>query len=130
MIRRIALLLGLFGTLLLANPLQAAAFDPFGGVNCSGKNAQSAVCTDKPKGSSDPVAGPNGILTKATNIIALVAGVGAIVVLLIGSLNYITSNGDSSKIQSGKNTVINALIGIAIIVVVRTIIVFVINKLS
>lgn len=145
MIRRLLFGLVLGVICLLANPLHVAAFDPFGGSSCDKKNpqsaaclcdpavnpqaSQSAVCTDKSKGATDPVAGPNGILTKTVNIIATIAGIAAVIVILVGSIRYITASGDSGKVSSAKNTVIYALVGLAVVVVARSIIVFVINHL-
>lgn len=134
MIRKILVLLVLLSACWLAIPRTAAAFDPFGGVDCSGSNAQSAVCTDSKKekagGNQDPVAGHGGLLSKVTSIMALIAGIAAVIVILIGSINYLTADGDASKAASARNTVVYALVGLVVIILVRTIIVFVVQKLS
>lgn len=130
MIGKLLLLVAALSICWLAVPQTAAAFDPFGGVSCSGDNANSAVCTDKSKGASDPVSGKNGVLQKATNIMAGIAGIAAVILILIGSINYLTANGDPAKISSAKNTIIYTLVGLAVIVLVRAIILFVMQKLS
>jgi hypothetical protein len=43
---------------------------------------------------------------------------------------YITSGGDSSKVSSAKDTVLYAAIGLVVVVLARTIIVFVVGKIK
>ena len=43
-----------------------------------------------------------------------VCGVVAVVFIVIGGINYMTSNGDTSKIEKAKKTIIYALIGLAV----------------
>jgi hypothetical protein len=131
----------------MANPLRAAAFNPFGGtsgVDCNGDAKSSAICKDNippdPNNPADPynsawlnahnpLSGSNGVLLKITDIIAFVGGAAAIIVLLIGSLRYITSNGDANAIHSAKNTIVGALIGLTVIVIAASLITFVVEKL-
>lgn len=133
MMRRLILAVMLLSLCLIATPLTAAAFDPFGsnpatgGVDCSKDASKSAVCTDKT--ATDPISGSNGILLKITDIVAFAGGAGAIIVLIIGSLRYVTSNGDANAINSAKQTVIGALIGLIIIVFAASLITFVVEKL-
>jgi hypothetical protein len=104
----------------------AAAWNPFS-TACGSGGGASAVCSgsDQSKGANPIVT----IITDATNIVALVAGVAAVVLLVMGSLRYITSNGDSNNVSSAKGTVVNALIGLFVIAIARTLIVYVIGKL-
>lgn len=130
MIKRLFLAFMLFSVCLLSSPISVYAKDILGsGVNCSsGSAASSAVCTDKGAGSANnPVSQELG---KITNIVAFVAGAAAIILLIIGSIRLIISRGDSNAITTARNTVINALIGLAVIVLARFLIVYVINKLT
>jgi hypothetical protein len=134
MMRRLLLAVMLLSLCFMATPLRAAAFDPFGsnpstgGVDCSGDAKSSAVCTDKT--STDPISGSNGVLLKITKIVAFVGGAAAVIVLLIGSLRYITSNGDANAISSAKQTIIGAIIGLVVIVIAASLITFVVEKLK
>jgi hypothetical protein len=107
--------------------MASAAFDPFGGVDCGGARANSAVCTSRT--TEDPISGPNGVLLKITNIVAFIAGAAAIIVVIVGSIKFITSNGDANNISSAKKTIINAVIGLAVIIIGRTLVIFIINSL-
>lgn len=126
--KRLFLAVALMILCLSAAPVQAAAIDIFKGVNCNKSGAgSSAVCSSKT--GQDPIAGENGALAEAITIVAIVAGFAAIILLIVGGIRYITSGGDASKIASAKNTVINALIGLAIIVLAQTLITFVIKRI-
>lgn len=118
--------LGLLTALTIASGVgQASAAGVFGDV-CDRPEAQaSAACNSK--STDDPISGDNGIVSKIANIVALVGGALAVVFILIGSLRYVTSSGDSGAVKSAKNLVIGALIGIAIIVLARTLIYFVLK---
>lgn len=117
-------------------PVQVAAYDTYNGVDCGAGGvtvtqahdpASSAVCTSKT--SKDPLTGSDGVLAKIINIVSVIAGAAAVIIIIIGGLRYVTSNGDSAKISSAKNTVINALIGIIIIILAKAIIDFVLVKI-
>lgn len=127
----IAVLSSLFMTAL---PQTVSAFDSFGGVDCSGRAANSAVCTDKDSG--NPLFGPDGVLLKITNIVAFIAGAIAVIMILVGSIRFITSGSDISKgsrvdtdVEAARDTIVNALVGLAVIVLAKIIITYVITKL-
>jgi hypothetical protein len=85
----------------------------------------SAVCHAP---TANNISGPNGIIIKVSNIFAWVGGVGAVFVILIGALMYITAAGDSGKANSGRSAVIYATVGLVVIVLGRVIIGFVVTK--
>lgn len=123
----------------LAVPQTAGAFDIFKGEIGRGNSvcestgggetdpANSAVCNSKE--TTNPLTGDNGLIIKVTNIVALVAGAAAVILIVIGGIRFMTAGGDSQKITDARKTVTGALIGIAVIVLARTIIVFVVKKL-
>lgn len=106
-------------------PVQA---DIYGGVKCSGDTAHTAVCRDKDP-ANDPLTGANGLLQKITNIVAIIAGAAAVIIIIISGLRYITSGGDSNAVSNAKNALIGALIGLTVIVLARALISFVLRKL-
>lgn len=128
MIRRWLFALCLVSLCLFAAPLTASAFNPFGGVKCNAGNAdKSAVCNGKT--SQDPISGNNGILLKVADIVAFAAGAAAIILIIVSGIRYITSGGNAEKIATAKNTIIGALVGIVVIVLARSLILYVVNKL-
>lgn len=94
----------------------ALAFDPLA-TPCQG-NSSSAVCqgnqTQNGKG-SDPVGGPGGIISTAANIIALVAGVAAVIMVMLGAFAFVTSGGNQESIAKAKGRISSGLIGLIIV---------------
>lgn len=118
--------LPLLGLIMISIPATAAAWDPFGGVDCS-KAVDSAVCArDR---TTNPIAGPDGILVKATDIIAIIAGIAAVILIIVGGIKYVVSGGDTNAVNSAKNTVLYALIGLVVIGVAKILITFVVSRL-
>ncbi len=56
-------------------------------------------------------------LDAVLNGVYFVAGVVAVVVIIIGGIGYITSGGDSSKVTKAKNTIVFAVIGLVLVIV-------------
>lgn len=124
MIKKIICSLGLMLCLISAPAMAQAGI--FGGAECS-KAPDTAVCKDKNSG--NPLTGNDGLLVRIANIVAFVAGVGAVAMLIYGGINLMTANGDASNVASARTMVLNALIGVAIIFLARTLILFVLDKL-
>lgn len=116
----------LLGLVIVLMPVSVAAWNPFGGVDCS-KAPDSAVCSQKP--SDNPIAGPDGVIVKATNIIAIVAGIAAVFVIIIGAIKFVTSAGDTNSVSSAKNTILYALVGLVVIAVAKILITFVVSRI-
>jgi hypothetical protein len=107
------------------------AFDPFNDDpnicnQTTVENQKSLVCAPKnPK----PITGPNGIINNIANILAFITGVVAVIMIMVGGFQYIQSSGDSAKINKAKNTILFAVIGLVVVVVARSLIVFVLTLL-
>jgi hypothetical protein len=83
-------------------------------------------------GSADctPGAGPtvDSVIAAAINLISLVVGVIAVIMIIIGGLKYIMSSGDSNNINSAKNTILYAIIGLVVVAFAQIIVKFVLTK--
>ncbi len=55
-----------------------------------------------------------GTVDKALTILFSVVGAMAFLVVLIASINYVTSRGEPEKISRAKNTIIYAMVGVII----------------
>lgn len=123
----IRILAPLLGISILLMPVSASAWNPFGGVDCS-QAGNSAVCSSQ--GNTDnPVAGKNGLIVKVTDFLAVIAGIAAVIVLIIAGFKYVTAEGDPKEVSSAKNTIIYALVGIVVIVAARALIEFVVSSI-
>src|SRR5665213_2660785 len=103
-----------------------AANDVLFNGDCSSGGATSAVCQDS-SSSTNPWLGSTGLLFKVSSLIALIAGVAAIIVILIAGMSFITSGGDPAKAQRARGALFGALIGLAVIVLAESIIGFVLS---
>jgi heme/copper-type cytochrome/quinol oxidase subunit 2 len=90
--------------MLTLTPVAVSALDlpncnSFRGVNCSSANGSVS-----------------GLILYVINIMLGIAGLVAVLFLIIGGFWYITSAGNEETAEKGKGTVINAIIGIVIII--------------
>ena len=71
------------------------------------------------------------ILTFAIQKILLpIAGLVAVLFIIIGGFQYITSRGNEEQAETGKKTLTNAIIGLVIVICAYVIVVVVINALA
>lgn len=107
------------------------AADLFSG---SKDEACKAVATT-PAGNCDEVelAQSSTTLTKrinsVLNILSVIIGIIAVIMIIIGGLRYITSNGDSGNVTSARNTILYAIVGLIIVALAQTIVKYVLNRI-
>lgn len=90
-------------------------------ANSNGGNA----ATD----TSSPILGPNSILYKVVQFVTMMTGVASVIMIIVGGFRYVTSGGDSASTKGAKDTILYAVIGLAITIFAQTIIIFVLSKL-
>lgn len=78
-------------------------------IACDGLSATGAGCS----GGEETV---NNVVGGIVNILLFVVGVGAVIMLIIGGLRYVTSGGDAQAATSAKNTIIYSIIGLILAV--------------
>lgn len=127
LVRNTALVLVMLfcGMFILNSGVAFAGSPSYNGVDCSGAAAQSPVCH---AGTTDPLTGSNGVIVKATNVLALVAGIAAVIIIIIAGIHFITSNGDPNAAGSARSTIIMAAVGIVVIVLAKSIITFIVSR--
>jgi type IV secretion system pilin len=112
--------------------LSAAALDcanpttPKDQIQCGACNAAgSTTCdpTTSSKSLSDTIA-------KVINILSVVAGALAVVMIIIGGFRYTTSAGSAEATKSARNTIVYAVIGLIIIALAQIIVHFVLNNVT
>jgi hypothetical protein len=111
---------------------------------CSGEDclfpncpSGSAVCADaKSQGKNNPVVGNDkSVLRVATNIVAIVGGIAAVITIIISGLMYATAGGspvqpgqgNTSKVKKAQTALIGGVVGLAVIVLAYAITNFVID---
>jgi len=91
---------------------------------CSGVSGQT--------GSSCGTGGVNlnKIIGAVLNIISAIAGVLAVIMIIISGLKYITSSGEAQAIASAKNTLIYAIVGIIVVATSQIIVHYVLKNIK
>lgn len=87
------------------------------------KGNDTVVCTSSPKDLT------GGVLKNVISILLYVAGTIAVIMIIVGAIRYITSDGDPSKAGQAKNTIIYAVVGLVVAVMSFGIVSFVIGRL-
>lgn len=70
----------------------------------------------------------NGIIANVVNILSILVGIAAVIMIMVGGFKYVTANGDSSNVGSAKQTITYAVIGLVIVVFAQVIVQFVIKE--
>lgn len=113
-------------SLFMLVPLASASILPDQSI-CSQAKA-SAVC-QTPAQKTDPLTGSGGIIAKVTLLIAVVAGIAAVVMIIVAGFQFIASGGEAQKTATARNTILYAIIGLIVIALASSIITFVVSKL-
>ena len=136
MIQRLKMLiLSLSSLLIFAAPLAVsgvASADSTGNLNlgsnaCTGSNGQLS-------GSNTAGCGSTGVSTFekyvkfALNLLSIIVGIAAVIMIIIAGLKYVTSGGKDESVKSAKNTILYAIIGLVIVALAQIIVHFVLTE--
>ncbi len=72
--------------------------------------------------------GVSKTLSVVVGVLSVVVGAVAIIMIIVGGFKYITSSGDANKIKNAKDTLLYALIGVAIAALAQLLVHFVLNQ--
>jgi len=101
-----------------------AAVDVFS--NCNGAAANTTICKAS---RTDKLFGPGGLWNRILNTFTFIIGAVAVLMIVIGGLRYVTSNGDPTQLTSAKNTVMYAAIGLVLATMANAIVNFVLTNI-
>lgn len=90
-----------------------AEVKPASGPNCSGDDKRALSTTIQ-----------NGI-----DLVSAIVGFIAVVMIIIGGIRFVVSNGDSAKVTTARNTIIYALIGLILVAFSQIIVKFVLARI-
>ena len=85
----------------------------------------AAGCT-APAGSSSV----ETVIKRSINIFSAIIGIIAVVMVMVGGLKYITSQGDATSTASAKNTILYAAVGLVVVALAQVIVRFVLSRFS
>lgn len=80
--------------------------------------------------SNKDILGKDGVLVMAINFLLYFVGAITIIMLIYGGIRYVISGGDKDKVSSAKNTIIYALLGLALAILSWTLVNFVFTNLG
>lgn len=115
---------------------QALFFDNSKSQACQGVNTVSGRVDDPstPKVDESKICDTNSgnslnkIIALVINIFSIIAGIIAVVMVIVGGLKFITSAGDATKTASARNTILYAILGLVVVAFAQIIVHFVLNK--
>ena len=88
-------------------------------------NPANDACKDTATGGVSSV---NKLITQIVNILSVIVGVVAVIMIIFGGFKYITSGGKQESVTAAKNTILYALIGLIIVALAQIIVKFVLNR--
>ena len=68
------------------------------------------------------------LIKTVVNVLLYILGAIAVIMIVIGGLRYVISGGDASQVQSAKNTILYALVGIIVAILAYAAVNFVVNS--
>ena len=114
------LMVGLLGVF---TPAVSAA----NGINiCSNGNEDSVYCKNKNTGETQV----NGIIKTIVEVLLTAVGAISIIMIVIGGIMFALSSGDAQKAAKARNTVLYAVVGLAVSLFASAIVNFVFNKFN
>lgn len=103
--------------------------DPIRGGLCKGANDLTIAEDTEPCERADTATGGfNTLLRRIINIISVIIGVIAVIMIIWGGFKYITSGGAQDKVKSAKDTLLYAIIGLIIVALAQVIVRFVLSN--
>jgi cytochrome bd-type quinol oxidase subunit 2 len=121
--------------------LKVSAFDLFGRA-CNGNQVQGGINDGRAKKVKSPVCTSNNeasgsnkkdnvvldTIHQAINIVAVVTGLAAVLMVVIAGFSYATAGGNSEEVKKAKNRILWAAVGLIIISLAWTITSFITDK--
>ena len=70
----------------------------------------------------------NVIFSNIANMLIFIVGAVSVIMIIVGGLWLVTSNGDSKRVEQGRNTILYAVIGLIVAIASFAIVNFVVGK--
>lgn len=117
--------IGVFGALATVLPASAVDYTLDGGAKAGRPTGADG------KGSTpSKLFGSDSAFQSISNIVIFLVGAVAVLALLYGGFRYVTSTGDAKRVESAKNTIQYAVIGIVVAILAFAIVNFIVGALA
>jgi hypothetical protein len=112
----------------LMAPASAVAFaDAQSSIQC-GVNATAGAAPGDCSTNPTPPKTLGDMLATVINILSLITGALAVIMIIVGGFRYVTSAGNDNSTAAARKTITYALIGLAIVAVAQVAVHFVLNN--
>ena len=71
-----------------------------------------------------------GVAEDVINILSWIVGIVSVIMIIIGGFRFLTSAGDAGNVQAARNTIVYALVGLAIVAFAQAIVAFVLSRIK
>jgi hypothetical protein len=124
LITALGLLAGIVAPLSVATQASAATYDLF--PTCTTTNSDSQICNGQ---KDQKLFGTGSIWSRIIDMFIFLIGAVSVVMIIVGGMRYTLSGGDSSAVNSAKNTIMYSIVGIVVAVMAYAIVHFIASKL-
>jgi hypothetical protein len=94
-------------------------------IQCGACNAAGTTTTCDPSSASGSL---TQTIKDVIQILSVIAGAAAVVMIVVGGFRYVTSSGNAEATKSARNTIVYALVGLVIIALAQIIVHFTLNS--
>lgn len=97
---------------------------------CS-KKPNATACKDKnpnPGPNNNPLFGSNGIITEVVNIISILVGIAAVIMIIMAGLKFTTSGSNPQEVTAAREMIIYAAVGLIVVALAQVFVHFIINR--
>ncbi len=106
--------------------LGVAVLQPVGAINVFQNCNDGALCQEANKGKG----AFNGYIQNIIKILLQAVGIISVIMIIVGGIRYATSDGDSTKVTSAKNTILYAVVGLVVAILAYAIVNFVTTNIK
>lgn len=85
------------------------------------------ACTSSGSDATETI---SNLIHSIVNLLSVMVGVAAVIMIIIGGFRYITSGGNDASVTSAKNTILYAIIGLVVVALSQLIVRFTLSKLT
>lgn len=100
------------------------------GANLKLDNASTTATDAECQQANASGTGFTNLIAKIINIISVIVGAVAVIMIIWGGFRYVTSAGNDSSVSAAKNTILYAIIGLIIVALAQLIVRFVLGGVS
>ena len=114
-----------FNTILLPVAAHASLFEDPVNQACNGAALKKEGGCTGTQAQTDKV---STLLATILNILSFVVGVIAVIMIFIGGIRFVTSQGDGASTAAARNTIIYAVIGLVVAAMAQFLVQYVVNR--